>query len=74
MPNININRRHLEEAQRRRALRERAGSLAGRRSQFIRYMEDNGFSSEAREAELKGYEELVERLEEQAEYEAVDGL
>jgi hypothetical protein len=74
MPSINVNRRHLEEAQRRRAIRQRAEGLEGRRGSFVEYMKQQGFSSEQREAELRKFDELVERLGEQAEYEAIDGL
>ena len=73
MPNVNMNRRHLEESLRRRAARERAEGIEGRRGQFVEHMKRQGFSGEMRDAELRKFDELVERLAEQAEYEAVDG-
>jgi hypothetical protein len=74
MPSINTRRRHLEEANRRRALRERAGSLGSRRGQFIEFMKRQGVPEEVREAQLHKFDEMVETMEEQAEEQAVDGL
>jgi hypothetical protein len=74
MPSINVNRRHLEEARRRQALRQRAEGLESKRGQFDDFMKRQGVSAEERERELRKLDELAERLHEQAEYEAVDGL
>lgn len=72
MPSINTHRRQLEEALRRRAVRQRAERLEGSRGQFVRYMKDRGMSSEERERELRRLDELTERLHEMAEDGAVD--
>jgi hypothetical protein len=74
MPNINTRRQHLEEANRRRALRERAGSFGSRRGQFIDFMKKQGLPEEAREAQLRKFDEMIETMEDQAEEQAVDGL
>ena len=74
MGNVNINtrRRRSEEAERRRALRQRAESLVDRRPQFIRYMQDQGMSREEVEHELERLEELTDGLHQQAEEGPVD--
>jgi hypothetical protein len=64
----------MEESVRRRALREHAGRLSDHRGQFAEFMEKNGMSREMREVELRKYDEMIETMEDQAEYEAVDGL
>lgn len=70
--NINTRRQRLEEAARRRIVRQRAERLSGLRGRFIKFMDERGYSDAERERELSKLDETIEKLSDMAEEGAID--